>query len=68
MGQGVESEEVAECCIYGGGIVVLTNACSVWAVTDLNDPRPQRLADTELDGIPQCIEVTVSAAHGVEVC
>ncbi|GMH32446.1 hypothetical protein BSKO_00280 [Bryopsis sp. KO-2023] len=67
LGQAVESEEVAECRVYGSGVVALTLAGSLWAVTDLNDPRPQRMADVVLDGVPQCMEVTVSATHGVEV-
>lgn len=67
LGQGVKEEGVADCCVYGAGVVALTNDCSIWVITDLHDPRPQKLADTFLDSVPQCMEVTVSPTHGVEV-
>jgi hypothetical protein len=31
--------------VYSSGIVVLTSECKFFAVTDLADPRPRKMAD-----------------------
>lgn len=67
LGEACYHEKVAECVVYSGGIVALTCNNSIWAITDLNDVRPQRLADIEIDDRPQCMAVKLSPAHGVEV-
>ncbi|KAK9823042.1 hypothetical protein WJX81_002597 [Elliptochloris bilobata] len=80
LGGEVAREGVAACCLYGGGLVALTAGLQLWAVTDLEEPRPQRLADPRLAGPPHClavmeprhtlsgcIEVLVAAGDGVLV-
>ena len=44
MGSEVASSGVLECCTYGEGVAVLTHALELWAVCNLDEPRPQRFA------------------------
>lgn len=67
LGEACEAEGVLDCCVYGGGVVALTHSNHLWAVTDVNEPRPQRLADPLVEEPPHCMEVMVSSAYGVEV-
>ena len=67
LGEACETEGVSDCCVYGGGVVALTHANHLWAVTDVNEPRPQRLADPLVEEPPHCMEVMVNSTYGVEV-
>eukprot|EP00210_Caulerpa_lentillifera_P001840 g1769.t1 len=67
LGEACYHEKVCECVVYSGGIVALTCNNSIWAITDLTDVRPQRLANIDIEDRPQCMAVKLSPAHGVEV-
>ncbi|CAD7696036.1 unnamed protein product [Ostreobium quekettii] len=68
LGEACETEGIADCCVYSSGVVVLTQANHIWAVTDINEPRPQRLADPPLEDLPRCMDVLVTQnPQGVEV-
>jgi hypothetical protein len=41
----VQQMHVVMARVYSSGIVVLTSECKFFAVTDLADPRPRKMAD-----------------------
>jgi len=59
LGSEVASKGIKECHIWGNGLVVLTTSNLLFAVTNLRDPRVQRLADPNLsrDRPPTCMAV-----------
>ena len=57
FGESCMQEGVQQCCTYPSGIVVLTNSMSLWLVSDLQDPKPQRLASPRLGRPPNCMTV-----------
>ena len=67
LGTACAQEKLLNCEVYPGGVVGLTFENNLWAISDLTDVRPQKLADLEITSNPQCMVVRVSQAHGVEV-
>ena len=67
LGTACAQEKLLNCEVYPGGVVGLTFENNLWAISDLTDVRPQKLADMEITTNPQCMVVRVSQAHGVEV-
>ena len=57
MGSEVEREGILECQLYADGLVVLTKGLQLWAVSGLQDPRPQKLANPKLKGPPSCMAI-----------
>lgn len=67
MGQACEQEGLVDCRVYGTGIVALTNFNHLWSITDLHDPRPQKMSDLDTEEVPRAIEVLHKRVHGIEV-
>lgn len=67
LGEACYRDKVCECIVYSGGIVALTCNNAIWAITDMNDVRPQRLADIDVSDRPQCMAVKLLPGHGLEV-
>ena len=67
LGSEVAREGVAACCLYGSGLVALTVGLQLWAVTDLEEPRPQRLADPRLPAPPHCLTI-IQPRHTLSGC
>ena len=67
LGSEVAREGVAACCLYGSGLVALTAGLQLWAVTDLEEPRPQRLADPRLAAPPHCLAI-IQPRHTLSGC
>ncbi|KAL2623066.1 hypothetical protein R1flu_003271 [Riccia fluitans] len=57
FGKEVWDQGVAECIIWGTGLVCLTEANQLWAVTNLEDPQPIKLADPHLEEPPHCMAI-----------
>ncbi len=67
LGAEVAAQGVADAVLYGGGLVALTAGLQLWAVADLEEPRPQRLADPRLAGPPHCLAV-IEPRHTLSGC
>lgn len=57
MGSEVQRDGILDCQLYSDGIVVLTKALQLWAVSGLQDPRPQKLANPKLKEAPNCMTI-----------
>ncbi|KAK9815234.1 hypothetical protein WJX72_000416 [[Myrmecia] bisecta] len=57
LGKEVQQDGILECCLWGDGLVVLTTGFALWAVTNLEEPRPQKLASPALMQRPHCMAV-----------
>ncbi|KAG6541575.1 hypothetical protein Mapa_017028 [Marchantia paleacea] len=57
FGKEVWEQGVADCIIWGSGLVCLTEANQLFAVTNLEDPQPIKLADPHLEEPPHCIAI-----------
>lgn len=57
MGGEVQRDGIQECQLYSDGLVVLTKALQLWAVSGLQDPRPQKLANPKLKEPPNCLAI-----------
>ena len=71
FGEECQKDGVLECCIFSEGAVVLTNKFALWAVSDLQDPRPQKLASPKMNHAPHTmgiIEPKHTLSGSVEVC
>ncbi len=70
IGKEFAEEGILECKIWGTGLVCLTRSFQLVAVTNLQEPRPKRLADTGLASPPTSwavIEPKFSLSQSVEV-
>ncbi|KAL6073866.1 Vacuolar protein sorting-associated protein 16 [Balamuthia mandrillaris] len=71
LGQGCSDEGgVLDCHIWPSGLVCMTKRFQLYAVTNIDDPRPRKLADPKLEHPPTSwcvIEPEVSSSGGVEV-
>ena len=57
MGSEVQRDGIQECHLYSDGLVVLTKALQLWAVSGLQEPRPQKLASPRLKEAPHCMAI-----------
>lgn len=57
MGSEVQRDGIQACQLYSDGLVVLTKALQLWAVSGLHEPRPQKLASPRLKDAPHCMAV-----------
>ena len=57
MGSEVQRDGILDCQLYSDGLVVLTKALQLWAVSGLQDPRPQKLANPKLKEAPTCMTI-----------
>ena len=58
----VAAAGIAECHLWGSGLVVLTTANRLFAVTSLAEPRVQPLADPMLGAGPDCAPSCIAGA------
>ncbi len=71
LGSEAAAERITDCVIYGDGLVALTGKHHFWTVSNLEEPRPQKLALTGLTEPPHCfavIEPRHTLSGCVEVC
>lgn len=70
FGEECQKDGILECCTFGSGAVALTKKFHLWAITDLQDPRPQKLADPKIDHAPNNMAI-IDSGHtlsgGIEV-
>ena len=57
MGSEVQRDGIQACQLYSDGLVVLTKALQLWAVSGLQEPRPQKLASPRLKEAPHCMAI-----------
>lgn len=57
LGDECQKDGILECCVFSEGVVALTTKFALWAITDLQDPRPQKLARPKMDHAPKAIAV-----------
>lgn len=67
LGAEVVAERVTDCVVYGDGLVALTGAHRLWTVSNLEEPRPQRLALSGLTEPPHCFAV-IEPHHTLSGC
>lgn len=67
MGSEVQREGILSCQMHGDGLVVLTKGLQLWAVSGLEDPRPQRLANARLKEAPSCMAI-MQPRHTLSGC
>ena len=71
LGSEAAAERITDCVVYGDGLVALTGAHRLWTVSNLEEPRPQKLALSGLTEPPHCfavIEPRHTLSGCVEVC
>ena len=67
MGGEVQREGILQCQLYGDGLVVLTKGLQLWAVSGLEEPRPQKLASPKLKEPPRCMAI-LEPRHTLSGC
>uniref|UniRef100_A0A5B7BBB9 Protein VACUOLELESS1 n=1 Tax=Davidia involucrata TaxID=16924 RepID=A0A5B7BBB9_DAVIN len=70
MGKECFEHSVVECVIWGNGMVCINEANQVFCIPDFKNPKPCKLADTNLEEFPLCtavIEPQYTMSGNVEV-
>jgi hypothetical protein len=67
LGAEAARERIVDCIVYGDGLVALTGAHRLWTVSNLEEPRPQRLALEGLSEAPHCMAV-IEPRHTLSGC
>lgn len=57
LGEEAQRDSLLHCCIYGDGVVALTKTFALWAISDIQEPKLQRLASPNLAASPPCMAV-----------
>uniref|UniRef100_A0A061RIB2 Protein VACUOLELESS1 n=1 Tax=Tetraselmis sp. GSL018 TaxID=582737 RepID=A0A061RIB2_9CHLO len=67
LGSACREQGVSAAQVFSAGVVALTARNELWAVTGLEDPRPQKLADPGLFEPPHCMAV-IEPHHTLSGC
>ena len=70
FGEECQKDGILECCIFSEGAVALTTKFALWTISDLEDPRPHKLASPKMTHAPKTmsiIEPKHTLSGGVEV-
>ncbi|KAK9907253.1 hypothetical protein WJX75_000093 [Coccomyxa subellipsoidea] len=67
LGSEAAAERITDCVVYGDGLVALTGAHRLWTVSNLEEPRPQKLALSGLTEPPHCFAV-IEPRHTLSGC
>ena len=67
LGSEVQRDGILDCQLYSDGLVVLTKALQLWAVSGLEEPRSHRLAGPCLKDPPHCMAI-LQPRHTLSGC